>query len=70
MSDNNKILVTARQASEMMGYTPGGLRMRRIRKQAPVYYKIGGKIMYDSNDIQEFIQGGKILPEDVGKRDE
>ncbi|MES2608430.1 MAG: hypothetical protein V4544_06865 [Pseudomonadota bacterium] len=68
--DKNNVLIAAKQAAEMMGYTPGGLRMRRLRKQAPMYYKVGGKIMYDIEDVKAFIQSGKVMPADQGKQDE
>lgn len=65
--DKSNILIAAKQAAEMMGYTPGGLRMRRLRKQAPMYYKVGGKIMYYVKDVEAFIQSGKVMPDDEHK---
>lgn len=68
--ETQKILISNKQAAEMMGYTIGGLRMRRLRKQPPIYYKVGGKILYDLEDIKAFIQIGQVVPQEEVKQDD
>lgn len=68
--ETTKTLIPNKQAAEMMGYTPSGLRMRRRRKQPPMYYKVGNKILYDIEDIKSFIQLGQVAPEEEGNQDE
>lgn len=66
-----RVLINEKEACALMGYKEGALRVRRVRKQPPVYYKIGGKVMYDIDDIKDYIESGRVMPtNDKAKLDE
>lgn len=69
--DNNKKMLNETQAAEMIGLKVNTMRTRRARKQAPIYFKIGGKVYYDVKDLKEFMESGRVMPtEDKGKQDD
>lgn len=70
MNENNKKLLNEKQAAEILGLKVNTMRTRRARKQPPIYFKVGYKVYYDLKDLQDFIEGGKVMPDEQGKQDE
>lgn len=66
----NKTMLNEKQVAEMMRVNPESLRVRRMRKQPPIYYKIGGKVLYDLEDIEAFLKLCKVMPQEEGNKDE
>ncbi len=42
------------EASEFLGVQPNTLEVWRCYKKGPKYSKVGRKVMYDINDLEEF----------------
>lgn len=59
---NNKQMLNETQAAEMLGLKVNTMRIRRLKKKAPIYFKIGSRVYYDIKDLQEFIESGRVMP--------
>ena len=53
-------LLGERRVAEMLGYNPRTLQRRRTEGKGPAFTKIGRKVFYELNDLQEWIDRGKI----------
>lgn len=56
-------LLTADEAAQLLGMTPGALAVLRHRRKGPAYIKEGRWIRYQTEDIEKWIRSRKILPE-------
>ena len=57
--DGRKLL-GERRVAEMLGCSPRTLQRRRMEGKGPAFTKIGRKVFYELNDLQEWIESGKI----------
>ena len=53
-------LLGERRVAEMLGYCPRTLQRKRTEGKGPAFTKIGRKVFYELNDLQEWIDRGKI----------
>jgi len=60
-----KVLINEHEAADMIGLKVGTMRIRRIRKQPPVYFKIGKRVMYDVEELQAYIESGRVMPDEI-----
>ena len=49
-------LLNETQTSEIIGFTVKTLRKRRWEGKPPRFLKLGSKVMYDSDDLQNYLQ--------------
>lgn len=52
----SKTLLTETKASEVVGFTTATLRKRRWQGLPPRFLKVGSKVYYDKNDLQDFLE--------------
>jgi hypothetical protein len=52
----NKVLFNEHSASEITGFKVTTLRKRRWQGLPPRFLKVGSKVFYDSQDIQDFLE--------------
>lgn len=50
-----KTLLTEQAASEVVGFKVATLRKRRWQGLPPRFLKVGSKVFYDRQDLQEFL---------------
>ena len=50
-----KVLLTEHQASEALRLKVATLRKRRWQGLAPRFHKVGSKVFYDQNDLQDYL---------------
>lgn len=50
-----KILLNEQQASEATGFKVATLRKRRWQGLPPRFLKVGSKVFYDANEIQQYL---------------
>jgi len=51
-----RTLLNEHQASQATGFKVATLRKRRWQGLAPRFMKVGSKVFYDPDDIQEFLK--------------
>lgn len=52
---DKKVLLNEHQASEVVGFKVATLRKRRWQGLPPRFLKVGSKVFYDQNDIQNYL---------------
>lgn len=52
----NKMLLNEHHASQVTGFKVSTLRKRRWQGLAPRFMKVGSKVFYDPNDIQDYLK--------------
>ena len=52
----NKTLLNENKASEVVGFTTATLRKRRWQGLPPRFLKVGSKVYYDRDDLQDFLE--------------
>ena len=57
---DDRQLLGERRVAEMLGYNPRTLQRWRTEGKGPPSTKIGRKVFYELNDLQEWIDRGKI----------
>jgi Helix-turn-helix domain len=57
---DDRHLIGERRVAEMLGYCPRTLQRKRTEGKGPAFTKIGRKVFYELNDLQEWIDRGKI----------
>jgi hypothetical protein len=57
---DNRQRLGERRVAEMLGYSLRTLQRRRTEGKGPAFTKIGRKVFYELNDLQEWIDRGKI----------
>ena len=55
-------LLNEKEASLVVKLTPNTLKQRRSLKKPPRYYKIGSKVFYKEQDLNNFITDGVVEP--------
>lgn len=55
--------ISEEDAAEMLGFSPGWLATQRGMGKGPPYYKIGGRIQYDPQDVKDYIDSCRIDPQ-------
>ena len=53
----SKILLNEYKASDVTGLKPATLRKRRWQGLPPRFFKVGSKVYYDRDDLQDFLEG-------------
>jgi hypothetical protein len=53
--------LTVKQAAEYIPLAEGTLNAYRVSGGGPVYIKLGGKILYDTRDLDKWIDGHKQI---------
>jgi predicted DNA-binding transcriptional regulator AlpA len=53
---SQQTLLNEHQASQVTGFKVSTLRKRRWQGLAPRFLKVGSKVFYDSNEIQEYLK--------------
>lgn len=66
--DENKILLTEKEAAAKLECEPQTLNKWRSRRKGPPYLKLSGKIRYRLSDLEQFIDGCRIVPGEQPKR--
>ena len=56
-------LLNEKEASQVVKLTPDTLKQRRSLKKPPRYYKIGSKVFYQEQDLEDFITQGAVEPQ-------
>ena len=51
-----KVLMNETKASEIVGFTTATLRKRRWQGLPPRFLKVGSKVYYDLDDLQNFLE--------------
>lgn len=51
------------EAAQYLGLSPRTLMNKRNLKIGPSYIKIGGRVVYDRTDLDEYLQQHKVNPE-------
>jgi excisionase family DNA binding protein len=61
--------LTTKQAAQYLGIKPNTLHQWRKRKNAPdiPYYVIGGKILYEKNDLDIFLKKARTTKHEKPK---
>jgi hypothetical protein len=54
----------SKAAADHIGVASQTMNNWRYRRQGPVYHKVGDKIFYYENDLDDFIKAGRIDPND------
>lgn len=57
------VLFTTAQAAERLGLKPSTLIAWRHFGRGPVYRRVGGRVRYAEDDLQEFLRGCAVVPE-------
>lgn len=60
---NGVLLITEREAAELIGVRRQRLTIWRCWQQGPNYYKIGSAVRYDLNAVLRFIETRRALVE-------
>jgi len=53
-------LITEKEAAPILAVSLSTIRKWRLKKEGPSYYKIGRKVLYDLDELNEFIKDSKI----------
>ena len=59
-----KRFLNTKEAAEVLRMSPGTLEVWRCDGRGPRYRKIGWKVFYTIEDIQEFIESGLVRTRD------
>lgn len=55
-------IYSLQQAADKLKVSPGTLNKWRHYQKGPTYIKMGGRIFYDSKDLDKYIEKRKITP--------
>jgi len=55
-------ILTEKEAAKRLFARPDTLRKWRTRGRGPVYLKLSGKVRYQAEDIEAFIQASRVEP--------
>jgi len=56
--------LTPQQCREIYGLNPGTLANMRLNKVGPKYYKLGKKVLYRVEDIEQWLNKNVVLTRD------
>ena len=60
---------TEREGAEFLGVRYQTLKNWRSENQAPPFYRIGSKIIYDESDLIQWMQARRITPDSVPQKE-
>jgi len=53
------------EAAEFLGVRPNTLEVWRTKKKGPKYSKIGSRVLYDVNDLEEYFASRSVHTRDT-----
>jgi len=53
------------EAAEFLGVKPNTLEVWRTKKKGPKYSKIGSRVLYDINDLEEYFSSRSVHTRDT-----
>lgn len=53
------------QAADFLGVKPNTLEVWRTKKKGPKYSKIGSRVLYDINDLEEYFASRSVHTKDT-----
>lgn len=53
------------EAAEFLGVKPNTLEVWRTKKKGPKYSKIGSRVLYDINDLEEYFASRSVHTKDT-----
>ena len=62
---NERKFIDTKELADRWGRSSRTLENWRGKQIGPAYYKIEGKILYDIKDIENFVQGSRVLYNDT-----
>ena len=62
MASENLELRNEKQAAQRLGLSVATLRRRRLLRQPPAWVKLGARVLYRSNDLDDFVQANLVQP--------
>jgi hypothetical protein len=62
MASENLELRNEKQAAQRLGLSVATLRRRRLLRQSPAWVKLGARVLYRSNDLDDFVQANLVQP--------
>ena len=68
MNDTNHNLLNDRQAARRLGLSVATLRRWRLFRQAPAWVKLGGRVLYRSEDLDAFVSANLVRLPEVGSQ--
>lgn len=58
-------MFTEKEAAQLLGISPWTLRSNRSKGVGIPYYKVGGRVKYRLDDINEWLHGKRVVPSGV-----
>lgn len=55
-------LISETEAAKILGLTVSALQKWRRTKKGPAYFRVGGAIRYSPDELDRFIQAGRVEP--------
>ncbi len=65
-ADSLAELCDEREAARRLGLSVATLRRRRLRRQPPVWAKLGSRVLYRKQDLESFIEANVVRLPDSG----
>ena len=66
----NKQKLNTREAADYLGIRPNTLEVWRGHHKGPKYSKIGSRVLYDLNDLEEYFASRKVYTLDTARKNE
>jgi uncharacterized protein YjcR len=57
--------LNTKEAAEFLGVKPNTLEVWRTKKKGPKYSKIGSRVLYDINDLEEYFTSRSVHTKDT-----
>jgi hypothetical protein len=58
--DSQTVLFDEREAAQRLGLSVATLRRRRLRRQPPVWAKLGSRVLYRKQDLESFVEANVV----------
>lgn len=68
MNTNTRKALTPQDCRDIYGLNPGTLANMRFSKTGPRYYKLGKKVLYRVEDIEQWLNANVVLTRDSIER--
>ena len=62
MTKKHTTLINEHEAADILGFAVSTMRYRRCKGLPPKFHKLGTRVMYNVDDIEEYITGCLRLP--------
>ena len=62
---SNKPKLSTREAAAYLGVRPNTLEIWRVKHRGPKYAKLGSRILYDPDDLEDFFAARSISTRDT-----